>query len=175
VPATPNIASRTVTGKYVSPDGTAAEGTLRFLPSVTVYDVTGHVVVQRSPISVDLDLDGSFSIELSVTDDPDAEPQGWTWHLTENLAVSREIDFLLPSSSPPTVDIATLLPGDETGPFYQYASVILVQNALASVAQSVADVEAIEDNLNDRMDDIDSNAAVVAAAVLIHPFLVMGA
>jgi hypothetical protein len=168
VPVTPNIASRTVTGTYVSPDGTPAEGTLRFIPSATVYDVTGHVVIQRSPISVDLDVNGEFSIELSVTDDPDAEPQGWTWHLVENLAQRREIDFLLPSSSPSTVDISTLMPGDETGPFYQYASVIDVNNALATLAATNAD-------LNARMDDIDSNAAVVAAAVLVHPFLVMGA
>lgn len=175
MPATPAIASKTVTGTYVAPDGSPAAGTLRFIPSATVQDVTGHIVVAPFPLEVDLDEDGHFSIELSVTDDPDAEPQNWTWHLTELLAITREVDFLLPSAGPSTVDISTILPASDVVASYQYASIVQVNEALDSVAASVAGVEVIEDDLNARMDQIDLDSAVVTAAVVVHPFLVMGA
>ena len=168
MPATPAIASKTVVGTYVAPDGTPASGTLRFIPSATVQDVTGHIIVAPFPLEVVLDGAGHFSIELSVTDDPDAEPQDWTWHLTELLAITREVDFLLPSSSPSTVDIATILPADAVTTYYQFASVVTVNAALATIAATDAD-------LNARMDLIDLDSAVVTASVVVHPFMFMGA
>ena len=84
------------------------------------------------------------------------------------LAITREVDFLLPSSSPSTVDISTILPADAVTTYYQFASSAVVDAALALVAATDAD-------LNARMDLIDLSAAVVTAAVVIHPFMTMGA
>jgi hypothetical protein len=181
MPATPAIASRIVTGTIVLPDGTPAEGSVRFLPSVEVRDVTGLVTVARAPLTVDLDSNGEFSIELSVTDDPDAQPQGWVWEMTTLIEVRSTRRFQLPSSSPSTVDVAQLesaLPV-ELAPQFQYASVAMVNGALAELAATDADlradVAATDADLNARMDLIDLDAAVVTAAVVVHPFLTMGA
>jgi hypothetical protein len=160
MPAAPNIASRTVTGTYHTPDGSGlpAVGTLRFIPSNTVQDITGHVMITQFPLEVELDEDGAFSIELMVTDDPDAQPQDWTWHLSELFPGGREVDFFLASTTPSTVDIATILPASDVVPFYDYASLSDVTAALATVA-------AVVEELNDRMN------VVVPVAVRIHPFL----
>lgn len=181
MPATPAIASRIVTGKIVLPDGTPASGTVRFLPSVEVRDVTGKVTVARAPLTVDLDAQGEFSIELSVTDDPDSQPVGWVWEMTTLIEVRSVRSFQLPSSTPPTVDVAELETASavELVPTYQYASVAMVDGALATLAATDtdlrSDVAAVEADLNARMDLIDLDSAVVTAAVVIHPFLTMGA
>jgi hypothetical protein len=153
VPVTPNIASRTVVIHEVSPDGSAAEGTVRFIPSVDVRDITGHVIVQRAPISVDLDSSGDATIELFVNDDPDSEPQGWTWHVTALLAERREYDILITSDMPDPVYLANLLPVEEVQTVYGYASQIEVANALAELAATEADLTA-------RMDALEVDAGV---------------
>ncbi|WP_212754591.1 hypothetical protein [Nakamurella aerolata] len=41
--------------------------------------VPGKGVVALDTVSVDLDKSGSFTLPLIATDDPDADPIGWTW------------------------------------------------------------------------------------------------
>lgn len=158
MPATPSIASRIVTGTIVLPDGTPAQGSVRFIPSAEVRDITGHVTVLRSPLTVDLDADGKFAIELSVTDDPDSQPIGWVWEMTtfaENKSVRA---FQLLSTTPPVVDVAEIEDASavDLTPTYQYASAQSVQDALNELAE------------------IRAMAAVLESGVLIHPFLFVG-
>lgn len=158
MPATPAIASRTVTGTIVLPDGTPAEGSVRFLPSVEVRDVTGKVTVARAPLFVDLDSAGHFSIELSVTDDPDGQPVGWVWEMTTFAEAKSVRKFQLFSSFPPVVDVAEIEDASpvELVPVYQYATAGQVADAM------------------EQLDEIRSMAAVLESGVLIHPFLFIG-
>jgi hypothetical protein len=110
---TPPLDYKTVTGQYVAPDGSVVAGTLRFIPSETVYDVAGNVIVPASPILVTLDGTGAFSVDLAVT----TTVQSFSYATTATLAA-----------------------------------------------------------LDARVTDIEAMAAVInAGAVLLHPFLYMGA
>lgn len=156
---TPPIPYKTVSGNYVGPDGVPVAGvSLRFIPSATVVDAAGNVVVPALPITVATDGAGHFTVDLAVTDDPDTAPVGWTWRLSELFPGGREVDFLVPSALPPAVDFADLTPATDVDVRYAYAT-----------TASVAAVDA-------RVTSLEATAAIVnAGAVLIHPYIWIGA
>lgn len=154
---TPPIAYKTVTGRYDGPDGTDLAGlSLRFIPSDTVTDASGNVVVPALPITVITDFTGAFSVDLMVTDDPSTNPTGWAWRLSELFPGGREIDFFVPAASPASVDFADLTPATDLDVRYAYTS----------TATTAA--------LDARVTSLEATAAIVnAGAVLIHPFVLM--
>jgi hypothetical protein len=156
---TPPLPYKTVSGAYVGPDGAPVAGAaLRFIPSATVVDAAGNVVVPPLPITVLTDGAGAFTVDLAVTDDPDTQPDGWTWRLSELFPGGREVDFFVPSALPGAVDFADLTPATDVDARYAYATT-------ASVA-----------GLDGRITSLEATAAIVnAGAVLLHPFLYMGA
>jgi hypothetical protein len=139
---TPPIPYKTVSGAYVGPDGAPVAGAaLRFIPSATVVDTDGA---------------GAFSVQLAVTDDPDTQPVGWTWRLSELFPGGREVDFFVPSALPGAVDFADLSPATDVDVRYAYATT------------------ATWATLEGRVTSLEATAAIVnAGAVLIHPFLLM--
>jgi hypothetical protein len=154
---TPPIPYKTVSGAYVGPDGAPVAGAaLRFIPSATVVDAAGNVVVPPLPITVLTDGAGAFSVQLAVTDDPDTQPVGWTWRLSELFPGGREVDFFVPSALPGAVDFADLSPATDVDVRYAYATT------------------ATWATLEGRVTSLEATAAIVnAGAVLIHPFLLM--
>lgn len=154
---TPPIPYKTVSGSYIGPDGAPVAGVdLRFIPSATVTDAGGNVVVPALPITVQTDGAGAFSVDLAVTDDPDTSPSDWTWRLSELFPGGREIDFLVPSALPPAVPFGDLTPATDLDVRYSYATT-------ASLAA-----------IDTRVTDLEATAAIVnAGAVLIHPFLLL--
>jgi hypothetical protein len=155
---TPPIPYKTVTGRYDGPDGTDVAGvTLRFIPSTTVVDAGGNVVVPALPITVITDGTGAFSVNLMVTDDPDTNPTGWSWRLSELFPGGREVDFFVPSTSPASVAFADLTPATDIDERYAYTT----------TATTAA--------LDARMTSLEATAAIVnAGAVLIHPYIWAG-
>jgi hypothetical protein len=161
--------SRTVTGARLAPDQvTPAVGQLRFVPSTTVYDGGGNTVLVPTPLFVTLDSGGHYTIDLVCTDDPGTNPVGWTWIVSELFAGGREFQIQVPTAVSDPVDDTSLVPAVDVDETWQYATSAEVAAALATVATTNGD-------LNDRMDLIDLDSAVVTAAVVIHPFLTMGA
>lgn len=154
---TPPIPYKTVSGAYVGPDGAPVAGAaLRFIPSTTVADAAGNVVVPPLPITVLTNGAGAFSVDLAVTDDPDTQPAGWTWRLSELFPGGREIDFFVPSALPPAVEFADLTPATDVDIRYAY-----------TLTSTTAVLDA-------RVTSLEATAAIVnAGAVLIHPFVLM--
>jgi hypothetical protein len=149
---TPPIAYKTVVGRYVGPDGAPVAGKLRFIPSTTIYDLAGDVIVPPQPIEVTLDGAGSFTVQLAVTDDPTTSPTGWVWQLSELIPKGRESTFQVPSAAPSTVSFSYLTPTTFTEPQYSYAT----------TAEGAA--------LDQRMTTVENLAAIVQAASVVHPF-----
>lgn len=153
----PPFTYKDVRGTYLSPDGTAVSGQVRFIPSTTVYDTSGDVVVPPVPVTETLDGSGQFAVDLLVTDDPYTTPTGWVWRVTELFSGGREYEFELPSSSPSVVQITDLTPTTTVQTVYSYAT--------------TSEVQALED----RMNSLEATAVITTAAIVIHPFLLMGA
>ena len=72
-----------VRGRYLNLDGTPGVGVMRFESSTRLLSITTHTIILPKPISVTLAADGSWSVYLPSTDDPDITPQGWFYRVTE--------------------------------------------------------------------------------------------
>lgn len=110
-----NLSTRTVTGNYVSPDGVAIAGQIRFtLPDSLIDSSEGKIVVESSKTAT-LDANGSFSVTIPVTNDADVTPLNYVYTVTELFPGGRTYTISLPTGS--AINIATISP---TGTFTQY-------------------------------------------------------
>jgi hypothetical protein len=103
-----NLDTVTVSGTYITADGSLATGTVSFTPTVWLRDDTGDVVVPQLPVVATL-VNGEFTVELIATDDTDVD-QNWAYVVTETInGATTSKTVLLPATSP-TVDMAELEP-----------------------------------------------------------------
>lgn len=97
-PITPNFNYVEVRGHYVSFNGTPITGTITFTPSAPrlVDDPSDTIIVKR-PIVATLDAQGSFSVYLPATNDPDITPSGgFSYDVTENFDGGTSYSILVP-------------------------------------------------------------------------------
>jgi hypothetical protein len=109
-PAALNV--KTLHGKIVAPDiaQTPAVGTVTFHIPFALRDSPDNVIVAPQKIPVTL-VNGEFSLELPVVDDPDISPINWTYKVvisTDIWKASFDIAILL--SDPNPVELADLAP-----------------------------------------------------------------
>lgn len=114
-----------LTGGYFDGSGNPLTGTVAFVPSVPLTDVTNSVVVLQSPISVAVNSGGQFSVALYATDSSNLAPSGWTWQITENVAgvTPSTWNFFLAHANGSTQDLSTLTPVAEVTPVSAYLPV----------------------------------------------------
>lgn len=113
------IPTVTVTGRFLTPEGTPLTGQIVFrapaLITIPEYDV-----ILGGPVVEALDAQGGFSVELLATDAPGMNPADWSYTVTEQLAgvaMNRAYQMLLPAATP-VVDLADVAPADPTTPTY---------------------------------------------------------
>lgn len=117
----------TVTGKYILLNGSPAAGTVSFAASQTLIDSVANEIVVPVAITAVLGVDGTVSVVLPATDDPDLAPTGWAYTVTENILGARvqrtymiQLSVSLPGD---TVDLADLVPVEAVTPTSPYALV----------------------------------------------------
>lgn len=153
----PPIPFKSLIGTYVAPDGTPVAGQLRFVPLVTVLDPADDQVVPPQPITVNLDAGGAFTVELMCTDAAGTSPTGWVWSLDELFPGGRQRWlFQLPAAGGGVVALSDILEASPVDVTYAYAS----QATAATLASRLTAVEA--------------TTGTIAAAYLIHPFVMVG-
>lgn len=97
----------------LDPDSTPVVGRVEFTPSVPSILVPGGgtpTTVLAAPISVDLDPDGAFEIRLVATDNPLAQPAGWTYTVTFAFDAVAYEGFSLNVPAGATVDLTLAAP-----------------------------------------------------------------
>ena len=110
-----------MTGRYVDQAGAPVRGTVTFSPDQFLLNAGESVVLVDAPVTVTLDATGSFAVDLATTNDPDVDPNGWTWTLTPNFDGAFPLTFALPSNLGPTVDLTVLAPAlPIPDPVYSY-------------------------------------------------------
>ena len=110
MPLPGNVSTVTVHGKYMYPDGTAAIGTVSFSQANFLRDPSADVVIVPQSVTATLNGTGEFTAVLVATDDPDLDPTGWTYAVTESIGgQNRTYQIVLPAGSS-TVEIADLAP-----------------------------------------------------------------
>lgn len=107
-----------VHGTYVKLDGTPVRGKVVFTPRPTRFTSVGQLtnIVGRAFVAT-LDVNGSFSIELPATDDPDIIPDEFSYAVREIFTNGRSFDIVVPQSTPlEGIDIVTAAPLPEPQP-----------------------------------------------------------
>lgn len=79
-----------LSGQYVNLDGSPVAGYLTFTPSPTILRAAASKdLIVPVVINVPLDGTGHFSVNLPATDDPDINPDGWTYQVLEGFGNRR--------------------------------------------------------------------------------------
>lgn len=98
-----NYDTVTVKGRFVYLDGSPARGVIRFTGKVPAISAATQTIIVPATITATLDADGQFSVALPATNDPDIQPNGWTYSVSEELSNGGgrgyEIDVPLSSQS----------------------------------------------------------------------------
>jgi hypothetical protein len=108
------IATVTLTGRYVRPDGTPFAGTVTFA-SPDYVRIPGADTTAGGSVTVTLDANGAFSVVLIATDNTDARPINFTYTVTETLTgvASRTYYIALPQATG-TVNLADIAPAAQS-------------------------------------------------------------
>lgn len=84
-------------GRFVGIDGVPIEGSITLTPSATRLQVArDHVTVVPGPITIQLDVDGSFDVEVPATNDPNVTPGRWTYSVAESWHGGGTYDIAAP-------------------------------------------------------------------------------
>lgn len=113
MPLPSNYDTVPVRGKYVYLDGTSAQGSIRFAGKVAAISDVGDTIILPNTIVAPLDANGSFTVNLPATDDPDIQPNGWTYTVTETLTGGggRTYDIDVPLSAKTAgIDLSDVAP-----------------------------------------------------------------
>lgn len=101
-----------VRGKFVYLDGTPAQGTVRFTGKIAATSAAYDTVILPATISASL-TNGAFLVNLPATDDPDIQPNGWTYTVEEKFDAGGgrryEIDVPI-AASVDGIDISNIAP-----------------------------------------------------------------
>ncbi|WP_406161000.1 hypothetical protein [Streptomyces canus] len=108
------IATVTLTGRYVHPDGTPFAGNVSFTTPDYVR-IPGADTTAGGSVTVTLDVDGSFSVILIATDNDDARPTNFTYTVVETLTgvASRTYHIALPQATG-TINLADIAPAAQS-------------------------------------------------------------
>ncbi len=115
----------TVTGAFIlavgdsadvdtHPDSVPASGSVTFTPSALRVIVSGITMLPQ-PITVDLDANGSFRVELVATDDPLLNPTGFTYYVSFRFASVALDAFSIAVPGGQTTDLAAVAPVGPSG------------------------------------------------------------
>ncbi|MFJ6720499.1 SGNH/GDSL hydrolase family protein [Streptomyces sp. NPDC091259] len=108
----PGIATVTLTGRYVYPDGTPLVGTVTFA-TPALLTLSGADTISAGAVTVTLDPSGQFSVILIATDNVNSNPTGWLYTVTERFkdVSARTYAIPLPQGTP-TVNLADIAPAN---------------------------------------------------------------
>lgn len=119
-----SVTTITVTGQYVDATGAAIRGSVTFTLDQSLLVAGASAFIAATDYTVPLDANGSFSVDLPATNDPDVAPSGFTWEVRENFDGGRTYDISLPTNLAPAVDLSTLAPALPS-PITTYSYVLL--------------------------------------------------
>lgn len=121
-----NIATVHVYGRFVDASGAGLSGTVSFTPNARVSSGETGIVLQ--PVTVRLDGEGFFSLDLAATNDTDLTPTGWAYRVRVSVD-GRPWGFstFLPSA-PSLIEFFDLVPVETAPPSLHY--VFSVNNIL---------------------------------------------
>lgn len=105
----PALTTVVVTGNYVDYEGTPIEGQIRFSSSTVLQNGTDDQMVAPTTVVVPL-VNGSFSVTLPATNDPDILPNPFVYSVEESFPSGRSYTITLPYTATGALDLADISP-----------------------------------------------------------------
>lgn len=113
----------TVTGTYYKADGTFETGTVSFTRDVYLKSQTDNAFILPGSVTASLNVSGSFSVALPVTDDAQWLPVDWTYTVKEQLSTgSRQYFISLPQAGG-NQDLADISPANDPSGGVSYVTI----------------------------------------------------
>jgi hypothetical protein len=101
-------ATGTVKGHLITIGGSNANGEILFEPVPDrLQSPSEDYVVLPEPIAVNLTL-GAFNVDIPASDDPDVNPTGWTYQVTELINGREPVSYYLEVPAGGTIDLADI-------------------------------------------------------------------
>jgi len=116
-----NVTTVVVAGTFITPEGIPSTGTVSFTPSSWLTNPGANVAIPNSTVTKALGTAGDFTVTLPITDDPDLNPEGWIYTVSEVIdGVSQSYNIAIPEAAivGGTVFLADLAPVAPAGPEY---------------------------------------------------------
>ena len=105
----PNLTTVVITGSYVDFEGEPIQGQIRFSISEVLRNGTDDQLVAPSSVVVPL-VNGSFSVAIPATDDPDVVPNPFVYTVEESFPNGRSYQISIPFSTVGSLDLADISP-----------------------------------------------------------------
>jgi hypothetical protein len=119
-----SLSTATITGTYVDLSGNPVRGSISFTPQTIIKELALNVIIIPTIIQETFDANGSFSLTLPCTNDPDVTPEPFVYVLEENFTGGRSFGIALPISiAGTTVNLADLLPALPASDAANYVSI----------------------------------------------------
>jgi hypothetical protein len=165
-----NLSTATIIGTYVDLSGNPVRGSISFKPQTIIKDTVLNVIVIPTIIVKTFDANGSFTVTLPCTNDPDVAPQPFVYTLEENFSGGRSFSIALPISiADTTVNLADLLPAlpvAEAASYVtvdQYSALTARYSTANGIRVIVVDADEYEENAK-----LYAQAASIAADEVGH-------
>lgn len=105
----PSLTTVTITGSYVNYEGTAIEGQIRFSIAEVMRNGTDDQMIAPSSVVVPL-VNGSFSVTVPATNDPDIVPNPFVYTVEESFSGGRSYEISIPYDTVGSLDLADISP-----------------------------------------------------------------
>jgi hypothetical protein len=150
----------------VPPDGGAAGQVLFIRPAPLTGPDPGSIVPPVPQVAF-LAADGTASIELPATNDPDWAPVDWAYQVIASVAGTVQYGTLQLDHATPSVQLADLIQWDTAviTPGVSYAPIGHTHES-SEHTHVISDVTGLPEELADLQDQIDDKAAVVHGHVI---------
>ena len=96
-----------ITGTYIGRNGVPCVGSVTLSSPQLV--LRSGTIVPAADIVFDL-VNGVFSGQIPATDDPNAQPSGWVYTVTENVPGGRQGYQIVAPHTSPGIDLSTVVP-----------------------------------------------------------------
>ena len=142
-----NLTTVTITGTYVDYEGNAIAGQMRFSTAEVLRNGTDDQMVAPSTVVVPL-VNGSFSVTLPATNDPDVVPNPFTYSVEESFSNGRSYTISIPYTTVGSLDLADISPAPSLDTTYVQ---LIDQGTWNSLA---ANIDTLDTRINQTTDKI---------------------
>lgn len=150
-----NLSTVNVTGKYIDFEGNPIEGQIRFTLSGVLRNGIDDQIVAPSSIVVPLNQ-GSFTVTLPATNDPDIVPNPFEYMVEESFPGGRTYSISLPYNTVGTLNLNDISPSPIISEYFSSAVDQTSWNTL------VADINVLDGEIDQGSGTISSSVSYQA-------------